>query len=134
MARQVYPYCYLAPVALDETAQQELAARELAEGAIADAQVVDVRTGEERAAGWIPDSRHIPLEDLMDQAGSLDQERPVVLYCRGGDRSQAAAQAFRASGWQAFSVAGGIVAWAEEGLPLEPEGAEVGTRSQLPPF
>ena len=62
----------------------------------------------------------------------LENERPVVLYCRSGDRSGPAAQAFRASGWDARSMAGGLVAWAEKGLPLEPEDGEVAARSNLP--
>jgi hydroxyacylglutathione hydrolase/adenylyltransferase/sulfurtransferase len=36
-----------------------------------------------------------------------------------------AAQAFRASGYEAYSMSGGLVRWAQEGRPLSPEGAEV---------
>ncbi|HEX8854850.1 MAG TPA: rhodanese-like domain-containing protein [Thermoleophilaceae bacterium] len=97
-------------------------------------QIVDVRTDEERAAAHIPGDVYIPLERLQEDAGTLDRERTVVFYCRGGDRSRAAAEAFRASGWDAYSVAGGLVAWAERGLPVEPEGAQVVQRSQLPPY
>jgi hypothetical protein len=43
-----------------------------------------------------------------------------------------AVDAFRASGWDAYAITGGLVAWAEEGLPLEPEGAEVAHHSGLP--
>ena len=44
-----------------------------------------------------------------------------------------AADAFAASGWDAHSIEGGLLAWAEAGLPLEPEGGEVADRSGLPP-
>ncbi|MEX2195869.1 MAG: rhodanese-like domain-containing protein [Thermoleophilaceae bacterium] len=97
------------------------------------AQVVDVRTQEEREAGHLPGSAHIPLERLEQSAGEMDREWPVVFYCRGGDRSAMAADAFRASGWDASSMEGGIVAWAEGGLPLEPERGEIGSPSGLPP-
>jgi hydroxyacylglutathione hydrolase/adenylyltransferase/sulfurtransferase len=36
-----------------------------------------------------------------------------------------ATKAFRASGYDAWSMAGGIVAWDEAGLPLEPDGGHV---------
>ncbi len=36
-----------------------------------------------------------------------------------------AAQAFRASGFQAHSMSGGLVRWAQEGHPLSPEGGHV---------
>jgi rhodanese-related sulfurtransferase len=36
-----------------------------------------------------------------------------------------AAQALREAGWDAHGMGGGIAAWAEAGLPLEPEGGVV---------
>ena len=65
-------------------------------------------------------------------AGNLDRARPVVFYCRSGERSQMAVEAFRASGWDAYAMTGGLLAWAEAGLPLEPEGAEVAQHSSIP--
>jgi hypothetical protein len=44
-----------------------------------------------------------------------------------------AADAFAASGWDAHSVAGGLLAWSEDGLPLEPEAAVVAEPANLPP-
>ena len=98
-----------------------------------EAQVVDVRTEPEREAGRIAGSSHVPLERLGESAGELDEGRPVVFYCRSGDRSAMAAEAFRASGWEASSMGGGLLAWADAGLPLEPEGGEVTSPSGLPP-
>jgi rhodanese-related sulfurtransferase len=97
-----------------------------------DAQVIDVRADYEHAAGHIPGTRHIPLIALQDGSSGLDRGRQLVLYCRSGERSGAAAQAFRASGWDAHNMAGGLLAWAERGLPLEPEDGEVAERSNLP--
>ena len=105
-------------------------ARELIEGG---AQVVDVRTAQEHAAGHIAGAAHVPLERLNEEAEELDRERPLVVYCRGGNRSQMAAEALRNSGWDADSIDGGLVAWAEAGLPLEPEDGEVATPDNLPP-
>src|SRR5919107_5817895 len=87
-----------------------------------DVQLVDVRTQEERDAGRIPeDTAHIPFEELLARATELDKERPIVFYCRVGERSGAAAEAFAASGYDAVSLAGGIVAWEESGRAVEGE-------------
>jgi rhodanese-related sulfurtransferase len=84
-------------------------------------QLVDVREPAEWEAGRpAGDVRHIPMGELTAQAGTLDAGRPVVFSCRSGARSLMAAQAFRASGFEAYSLAGGLLAWQEAGLPLDP--------------
>jgi rhodanese-related sulfurtransferase len=88
-------------------------------------QVIDVREPYEREAGHIAGTRHLPLVDLSAQAGTISKERAVVLYCRVGSRSTMAAQALRAGGYEAYSLLGGLVRWAQEGLPLSPEGGSV---------
>ncbi|MGH2838230.1 MAG: rhodanese-like domain-containing protein, partial [Thermoleophilaceae bacterium] len=99
--------------------------------AAGDVQLVDVRTQEERDAGRIAtDTAHIPFEELLARAGELDKGREIVFYCRVGERSAAAAEAFAASGYDAVSLAGGIVAWQESGRPVE---GDIGHPSGLPP-
>ncbi len=88
-------------------------------------QVIDVREPYERAAGYIEGSRHVQLVELTAQAATVERERPVVFYCRVGSRSLMAAQAFRAAGYEAYSMVGGLVRWAREGRPLSPEGGHV---------
>ena len=105
-------------------------ARELIDGG---AQVVDVRTANEHAASHIEGATHVPLERLDEEAEGLERDRPLVVYCRGGNRSGMAAEALRNSGWDAHSIEGGLVAWAEAGEPLEPEGADVAPAENLPP-
>jgi rhodanese-related sulfurtransferase len=107
------------------------------------AQLVDVRAGHEWDAGRIEGASHLPLAELAGRAGELDRERPVVLYCRGGNRSTMAAEALAAEGFDAVKLSEGIVGWAEAGLALEPEGARVAesgeaaeilhARKRLPP-
>jgi rhodanese-related sulfurtransferase len=84
-----------------------------------EAVVVDVREPYEREAGHIEGSRHIELERLSSQAESLPKDQKIVFQCRLGARSAMAAQAFRASGYDAWSMAGGLVAWDEAGLPVD---------------
>jgi rhodanese-related sulfurtransferase len=88
-------------------------------------QLIDVREPYEREAGHIEGSRHIELAQLSEQAASLARERAVVFYCRLGSRSLMAAQAFRASGYEAYSMSGGLVRWAQEERGLAPEGGYV---------
>jgi rhodanese-related sulfurtransferase len=83
-----------------------------------DAQVVDVREPYEREAGHIDGTRHIELERLASQAETLDRGRPVIFHCRLGARSLMAAQAFRRAGFDAWSMAGGLQAWHDEGKPV----------------
>ncbi len=85
------------------------------------AQLVDVRTDHEWEAGRIEGAIHIELNELEAQAAEVDRERPVVFYCRGDNRSDMAAAAFAADGYRASALAGGIEAWVEAGLPLEPQ-------------
>lgn len=90
-----------------------------------DLQVIDVREPYEREAGRIPASRHLELTRLTAEAATIDRDRPVVFYCRVGARSRMAAEAFRASGYEAYSLDGGLVRWAGQDRPLEPQGGTV---------
>jgi len=85
------------------------------------AQLVDVRAEHEWEAGRIAGATHLPLAELAERAGEIDKDRPVVLYCRGGNRSTMAAQALSEAGYDAAKLDEGIVGWNEAGLPLEPE-------------
>jgi rhodanese-related sulfurtransferase len=86
------------------------------------AQLIDVRADHEWEAGRIPGAKHLPLAELNERTGEIAQDRPVVLYCRGGTRSSMATEALAAAGYDAAKLTGGIVGWEEDGMPLEPEG------------
>jgi rhodanese-related sulfurtransferase len=89
------------------------------------AQVIDVRESYEREAGHIEGTRHLELVELSAQAATVERDRPVVFYCRVGNRSAMAAQAFRTAGFDAYSMRGGLQRWAREGRPLTPLGGHV---------
>ena len=84
-------------------------------------ELIDVRRPHEWEAGRIPGARWVEVNGLPALAEELDRERPVVLYCRSGSRSELAADALRAGGFDAHALAGGISAWSEEGRSLDPE-------------
>ena len=106
--------------------QEELAPERVAELLRDDqVQLVDVREPYEHDAGHIAGAAHVPLDRLSQEGGALERERPLVFYCRVGSRSAMATQAFRAAGFDAYNMAGGIAAWAERGLPIAPDGGRV---------
>lgn len=109
--------------------------REVAPGDLAadrgDAALIDVREPAEFEAGHIPGSVNIPrgvlefqvvghpaLACLTDAALSRRQ-RPIVLVCRTGGRAALAAANLQRMGFSDVrSIAGGVTAWGEAGLPL----------------
>jgi rhodanese-related sulfurtransferase len=88
-------------------------------------ELIDVREQYEWDAGRIEGARHIEMERLASHADEIPRDRLVVFQCRLGARSALATQAFRAAGWDAYNLSGGIQAWRDAGLPLVPEDGEV---------
>ncbi len=81
-------------------------------------QIIDVRWPNEWDAGHIEGSTHVPQDELDDHLEELDKNRMTVTVCRTGNRSGVAAETLRAEGFRAVSLEGGLVAWADAGLPL----------------
>jgi rhodanese-related sulfurtransferase len=88
-------------------------------------ELIDVREPYEWDAGRIPAARHIELERLASAAEALPRDRRLVFHCRVGARSGMATEAFRAAGYDAWNMSGGIQAWVDRGLPIEPEDGRV---------
>jgi len=89
------------------------------------AQLIDVRADHEWEAGRIPGAIHITLPEIPQRTGEVDKDRPVVVYCRGGNRSSMATAALAEAGFDAVKMSEGIVGWSDGDLPLEPEGGYV---------
>ena len=87
-----------------------------------DAVAVDVRERDEWDEGHLPGAVHVPrghLEARIERAAP-DRERPVVLYCAGGNRSAFAAKTLDDLGYErVFSLTGGFTDWKRNGLPFE---------------
>lgn len=74
--------------------------------------LLDVRQDFEYAEGHLPGARHIPLPELSERLDELDRSLPVLVYCRSGVRSLAAANLLAGQGFaEPMSLAGGIQAW-----------------------
>ena len=80
---------------------------------------VDVRTPREREQKAIPDSVHIPLNQLVNRLEELPKNRPLLIYCAGGYRSSIAASLLQQHSFSRVGeVAGGIAAWEAARLPV----------------
>lgn len=90
-----------------------------------EAELIDVRQLYEHEAGRIANTRHIEMNSLTSNTDAIPRDRTVVFYCRSGSRSGMAAEAFSQAGWDAHNLSGGLIAWVEGGLPIEPTGGEV---------
>ena len=82
--------------------------------------VLDVRNSVEFAGGHIPSSLHIPLGYLSDRLKEVPNDKPVVVQCHSGSRSQIGASLLKKFGRDdVINLVGGIAAWEEQGLPVE---------------
>jgi NADPH-dependent 2,4-dienoyl-CoA reductase/sulfur reductase-like enzyme/rhodanese-related sulfurtransferase len=74
-------------------------------------QLVDVRDARERAAGAIPDSIHIPLNELRSRLTELKKEVPTVVFCASALRSYNAARILGQAGFPVRNLSGAMRAW-----------------------
>jgi rhodanese-related sulfurtransferase len=58
-----------------------------------------------------------PLGELTARVGELDPGTPITTVCQSGRRSQQAAEALAAAGLRVSTMAGGMNAWRDAGLP-----------------
>jgi rhodanese-related sulfurtransferase len=84
--------------------------------------VLDVREDNEVASGRIAGAKHIPLGSLKKRIGDIEKykDKPVVIYCRSGNRSATAAHQLTAAGFEdVVNLQGGIQAWQSANLPIK---------------
>ena len=100
-----------------------ISAAELASlGADAPVLCVDTRGSMAYRIGHVPGSVNIRddhLEDMLRQGFPFPSSRKIVLICPIGEYSTRLAASLTQAGHDAASLAGGIVAWRDAGLPLE---------------
>jgi adenylyltransferase/sulfurtransferase len=77
--------------------------------------IVDVRERFEYEIARIEGSKLIQLGELPSRFGELPADGEIILVCKSGTRSAHAAELLRTAGFtRAYSLAGGIDAWADE--------------------
>jgi len=84
-----------------------------------DATVLDVRTCAEFARGHLPGAVHIPFTHLAARMREVPRDRPVVCYCRSGNRSARAAAFLARHGLTALNMKGGYWPYAGRGFAVE---------------
>ena len=88
-----------------------------------DAQVLDVREDDEWEAGHLPGALHVPLAQVPQRLAELPAGQLHVV-CRGGGRSQRAAEWLQGHGYDAVNVEGGMQAWAASGGAMVSENGQ----------
>jgi rhodanese-related sulfurtransferase len=81
--------------------------------------LVDVRSAEEYRSGYIPGAINIAVHEINSKLNKIPKDKPVVVYCRSGNRSAHAAQALLAAGYSEVYDLGGLFEWSRQGMPLK---------------
>jgi rhodanese-related sulfurtransferase len=81
--------------------------------------LVDVRTPEEFDSGHIPGAVNISVESLATRLDEVPEDKPIVVYCRSGNRSATAADILVENGFQPVYDLGGIQDWIAQGYAVE---------------
>ncbi len=71
------------------------------------AMLIDVRTPDEYDNGHLPQAKNIPLDVLRDHLHELDQEKPLIVYCRVGQRGYLAERLLKQHGFTVKNLLGG---------------------------
>jgi rhodanese-related sulfurtransferase len=84
--------------------------------------ILDVRTPKEFALNRIKGARNIDIKapDARERFAKLDKNGTYLVYCRMGPRSSRAMQGMKKMGFKrVFNLAGGLMRWQQEKLPME---------------
>jgi rhodanese-related sulfurtransferase len=85
-------------------------------------EFIDVREPSEWNLGHIEGIELIPLGQLQARWRELDPDKKWVCVCRSGNRSNYAALMLRQVGIDASNMAGGMLDWKAQKLPITPPG------------
>lgn len=76
-----------------------------------DGVILDIREPTEWELGTLPGAVRLRMGDLGDSIDTLDRQRPTLVVCRSGNRSQQVAVFLTRSGFEnAANMAGGMKA------------------------
>jgi len=92
--------------------------------------ILDVRTAKEFALNRIKGARNIDIKepDARERIGKLDKNGTYLVYCRMGPRSARTMQGMKKMGFKrVFNLAGGLMRWQQEKLPMEGKPLKAGT-------
>ena len=77
---------------------------------------LDVRTDGEYSDGHIPNSIHIPLQEIQSRISEIEKikDKKIIVYCRSGARSSMASKTLLKEGFDVSNLSGGIMSWKGE--------------------
>ncbi len=76
-----------------------------------DQMLLDVRTEPEFAAGTIPGSVNIPLQQLRDRLNEVPRDKELLVFCRVGLRGYLASRVLAQKGYRVRNLTGGYMTW-----------------------
>lgn len=81
--------------------------------------IVDVREADEFKHERIAGVALVPISTFVDRHAELPRDRPLLLICHAGSRSQSATMYLLQNGWpDVRNISGGMIAWRQSGLPI----------------
>lgn len=95
-----------------------------------DVVVLDVRTAAEYGEGHIQGAINIDVKEdnfIETAKSTLQTDKTIAVYCRGGRRSVTAAEKLVAEHYKVVNLEGGIMAWKDAGLPIVTDEYETDT-------
>jgi adenylyltransferase/sulfurtransferase len=86
-------------------------------------QLIDVREQNEYNYASIPNTKLIPLGQVLQRMNEIDDSKTTVVHCKMGGRSARAIMALQQSGFKGelINLRGGILAWSDEVDPSVPK-------------
>ena len=83
--------------------------------------LADVREADKLVQARLEEAVHVPMSAFDPELIPVDTGKKVVFVCAQGARSDQVGRYVVARGilTEAYNLAGGLIAWAEAGLPLE---------------
>jgi phage shock protein E len=95
--------------------------------AVRPAVLLDVREPNEFAEVRVPGSFLVPMSQLGSRVDEIPRDRPLLVICAMGSRSQQVAGYLLEQGWEDVgNVAGGISTWERMGLEVRKGAVEAG--------
>jgi sulfur-carrier protein adenylyltransferase/sulfurtransferase len=88
-----------------------------------DTQIIDVREPNEYEIARLENSKLIPLGQVVNRMGEINESRETVVHCKGGVRSAKAIEALKQAGFagRLINLKGGITSWSNDVDPGVPK-------------
>ncbi|HRH45711.1 MAG TPA: molybdopterin-synthase adenylyltransferase MoeB [Pyrinomonadaceae bacterium] len=111
-------FCGLKQPVVEEKPLEEITATELKNliDVNPNLQIIDVREPFEFEIAKIPNTKLIPLGEVVNRANEIDASQTAIIHCKGGVRSAKAIKALQEIGYNGklINLKGGITAWSDE--------------------